>query len=58
MKIKLEERVKSLLKQIESFPLITPYGVCPHQELQFLIKEGILPVGESFEEEDVESSSK
>jgi len=57
MNTELEKRVRSLLKQMEGFPLISPYGVCPHQELKLLMDEDVLPKGNSFEVEDIESST-
>ena len=53
----IDEKVTSLLDKLQGYPLITSYGVCPHQELGVLVEEGILPKGSRFKDDDVESST-
>tara|TARA_Y100000310_G_scaffold344364_1_gene456764 strand:+ start:5892 stop:7136 length:1245 start_codon:yes stop_codon:yes gene_type:complete len=53
----LDEKVTALLNKLEDYPLITSYGVCPHQELEVLVEEGILPKGPSFKDDDIEPST-
>jgi deoxycytidine triphosphate deaminase len=57
MGTRLDEKVTSLLEKLAGYRLITSYGICPHQELQLLVEEGILPKGPRSKDDDIESST-